>query len=245
MIELNNFHPSSLCKLPNNKLLTCNNNSLTIFDKNLKLISIVRCFDGENLYNARYATTNKKNRIYLTNSNKIFVTDLDLNKIKAVGSRGTGNNEYDRPCGLAYYDDWLYVCDTNNKRVQKLTSELDFKEAFALDYNPIQIKIANRIAFVSGRSNQNAIYFYNIKDFSIKHCYDGHSGNLSEINSYFYEYYHQNRSFYCYDQTGNLTDMLKINAFELACADVYDGSLEIFNGKLYATSESSKSIIQF
>ena len=69
-----------------------------------------------------YATTNHKDKIYVSNSeeNRVIVTDLELNMIKIIGTHGKSNDQFDHPRGVSYYKSYIYICDYGNIRIQIL-----------------------------------------------------------------------------------------------------------------------------
>jgi hypothetical protein len=206
------FEPFSLCSLSNGNLLSCNNESLTIFDKNLKIIKSVTKFDTLSLF-CFYATTNHKDKIYISNSeeNRVIITDLELNMIKIIGTYGKSNDQFDHPRGISYYESHIYICDYGNLRIQVLDGEtLEFEKQIELDYNPVQIKLANNVAVVGSLFS---LYFYNLIDFSLIRKYDGHNGTISVLNSNFYEYFAFNQRFYCYSRSADIIEEIQTDGF--------------------------------
>jgi len=75
------------------------------------------------------------------NSGNIWVSDRLHHKIKkfnqdgdslfAFGTQGTDPGEINRPIGLAYYDDKLYIADSRNKRISVFDTLGNFIEIFA------------------------------------------------------------------------------------------------------------------
>jgi hypothetical protein len=231
--------PYSICVLPNGNLLSCNYESLSLYDKTLQKLKTVSKIDTQSLF-CFYATTNNKDKIYFSNSeeNQIIMTDLELNKIKFVGSYGKGNENFDYPRGLAFYKNFVYICDYGNKRLQKLNEALEFDRTIQLDYCPIQIKISNDVVFVGSLL---CLYFYDIETFGIvKHIYDGHNGTISEINSNFYEYYSYNKKFYCYDRNGELIEEIQTDGCNNSN---HNGCIGFLNGVLVISSYESKKLV--
>lgn len=239
-----NINPYSICSLPNATLLCCSSSNINIFDKKLQLVKTVSNIDGQPI-SSLTATTNERDRIYLTDYryHRVIMTDLDLNKIKTTGALGTGPNQYNNPYGIAFYKGNIYVCDYGNKRVQKLTENLDYIRLYPLDFCPLQVKVANDNLLIRSNS-ESTIRLYDIETFTLKQKYDGHNGYISEINSNFYEYYSANRKLYFYDQNGSLNDEFQSNGFLNLFTGIYDGCIVILDGNLLLSSYSSKKIIQ-
>lgn len=92
-----------------------------------------------------YSTTNVNcmviysERIYLSlwhKSNKhyyycnISVYSLDGRLQQTIGSYGNGHDNFDDPHGIAIKGDTMYVADTDNDRIQKLTTSGEFLQSF-------------------------------------------------------------------------------------------------------------------
>ena len=233
-----NFEPYSLCALSNGNLLSCNNESLAILDKNFKIIKTITKIDAYSIF-CLYATTNHKNRIFFSNSeeNQVVITDLELNKIKIIGTYGRSAEQFNHPRGLTYYKNLIYICDNGNKRLQKVKDETyEFDRPIELDYCPVQIKLANDTVLVGSLFS---LYFYNLNDFSLLHKYEGHNGTISEINSIFYEYFPFNKKFYCFSKNAELVEEIQTDGFN----NEHNGSLAYFKDSFVLPSTDSKKLI--
>ena len=60
----------------------------------------------------------------------IYVFDLTGQQKNTIGSRGSGDGQFSSPSGISIKGDVLYVADTYNQRVQKLTSSGKFLHKF-------------------------------------------------------------------------------------------------------------------
>eukprot|EP00731_Ephydatia_muelleri_P007931 Em0004g269a len=60
----------------------------------------------------------------------IYVFDQTGQLKNTIGSRGSGDGQFSSPCGISIKGDVLYVADTYNHRVQKLTSSGKFIHKF-------------------------------------------------------------------------------------------------------------------
>ena len=63
--------------------------------------------------------------IYVSSSHKLqkFTSNGEL--IKCIGQKG-GKGEFNDPCGVTLHDNQVYVCDTNNHRIQVFDLNLNF-----------------------------------------------------------------------------------------------------------------------
>ena len=88
-------------------------------------------------------SSNGQNSIYLTDefNNQINQTDFDFNFIKQFGSKGTTNQQFDFPLGIEFYEDPVYVCDSINKPIQKLSEYLVYQAWYPINFKPWNIKI--------------------------------------------------------------------------------------------------------
>lgn len=192
-------------------------------------------------------TTNNEDKLYICDysHDRIFVTDLELNHIlHTIESNEYRSNQFCDPYGIYFYAGYLYLCDSHNKKIQKLTSNLVYKKSYKLDYSPRQIKITNNIACIRPL-DQCCMYFYELHTFEVKFRYDGHNGSINELNSYFYEYYDKTKMFYCYDENGVLIDEIKTNGFSNKI-DIYDLTcLTYINGEILISSKDSKRMLSY
>ena len=83
-------------------------------DNGFEFLSGVAVDDKDNVYVADYSL------------NTVFKFDKKRNLVHKVGRKGSGPGEFNKPRGLTFAKGQLYVCDYDNKRVQVLTSHLDF-----------------------------------------------------------------------------------------------------------------------
>jgi hypothetical protein len=241
-----NIEPYDLCILPNGNFLCADfrDHSISLFDKNLKLVKKIDKIDNE-IFGPTSLTTNKEDKLYVCDysNDRIFVTDFELTHItKVIESNQYKSNQFCDPSGICFFNKNLYICDTYNKKIQKLTPNLQYKASFKLDYSPKQIKITNYIACVRPL-DQSCMYFYKIDSFDVKYKYDGHNGSISEINGYFYEYYEKNKKLYAYDNNGLQIDEVQTKGFNNRI-DIHDMvSLTYLNGEVLISSKDSKKLI--
>ena len=208
--------PYSLCILPSNNLLVSdfNNNRLLVYDKNFVLIRTIATINNQ-VINAVSLETNQKDRIYIGNysTNTMISVDLNFKLMQTFGSNIShqpavttinNNNTQFLPFDIKFYENFLFICDFNNKRIIKLNLNLTIEASFHLTYQPWMIKILNDIACVRP-SQLNILYFYDINaSFSLKYKYDTlYNGPICTLHSlYFYQLNLNNKKFCCYDMNG-------------------------------------------
>jgi hypothetical protein len=176
--------PYSLCILPNNSLLVSdfNNNRLLVYDKNFVLIRTIATINNQ-VINAVSLETNLRDRIYIGNysTNMLISVDLNFKLMQTFGSNVShqpgvstlnNNNTQFLPFDIKFYENFLFICDFNNKRILKLNLNLSIEASFYVTYQAWQIKILNDVACVRPKQ-LNILYFYDLNaSFSLKYKYD-------------------------------------------------------------------------
>ena len=149
----------------------------------MKRIDII----GNYEINDFYVATNNLDKIYFSDSkkSKIILTDFDFKLIKDFGTKGSGIGELDTPYGLLYHNYNLYVCDSNNRRITILDSNLKKSRVFCnLDFVPLQMKMLYFSACIK-EFGTDRMFFYNSYSQSIEydHLQTGVSGPICEAKS--------------------------------------------------------------
>ena len=111
------------------------------------------------------------------NTNSTFIQNTDLQKlpkkiipIKIIGELGSNSKQFNNPEGMDFFNEKLYVVDTNNNRLQIFSKNLDLLSILPLAINDVRgIAITNDKIFVV------EMYAYIIKSFD-------HTGNF--LNSF-------------------------------------------------------------
>ena len=139
---------------------------------------------------------------------------MDFNFIKQFGSKGSSNQQLDLPNGIEYYEDSVFVCDSDNKRIQKLSEDLVYQESYPLYFQPWNIKIIKNVACVRPNGEPN-ILLYQLNPFSYKTKISRGNGEIYSINSWFYVCNYFDKRIECYDINGNLVDAKNlVNIYE-------------------------------
>lgn len=231
------YQPYCICYLPNSNIACCDSyNHIRLFDENLNQIKDINNI-GIGFF---FLTTNNKDRIYISDrsGNEIILTDLDFNKIKT-----TNKNELNNPWEISYYDCYLYVCNSGNYRINKLNENLDFINSYSLDYYPEQIAINSNVACVRCFRNE-CIYIYEIDNFTLKFKHDGHNGYINRIGTCFYEYFSENKKWYCYDEFGELNEEIQSSSgYNQMLNHFWDGSITLVNETIICCSYEQQKLI--
>ena len=165
-----NHSPSLFYILPNENIAIGGKESknLSIYNFNFKLIKTIDKINNKN-FSPSCLTSNGKNFFYITDStdHKIIQTDLNFNYVNHFGGKGSSNKLLDKPKAIDYYENSIYVCDRKNKRIQRISEELNFQKSYPLNFEPSSIKINNNVCCVNGNTFA-VIYYLNPFSFKIK-----------------------------------------------------------------------------
>lgn len=239
-------NPSDICLLPNGKIICANRDSscLTVYDDNLNLYMTIDNIDNQPI-SPTGVTTDCIQRIYFTDqySNSVIMTDLDFNLIKKYHSQDNDQNKLERPFGIQFHWNYVYVCDTDNERIQILTAELEFLKLVKFDYRPWKIRISNGIALVADGSLRKSC-IYDLDDFKLKNQFEHGFAQLSLLFPYFIEVTSK-QMLYFYDLDGNLVKEFKLDKIsEYVSSTGWDGCMVIRNNFLIITSDSQAKLLK-
>ena len=246
LIELD-FNPYNLEIHPNGYLIAVDHikGRLVLLNNELKQIEIIDKLDNKT-FQPLGLTTNGDDRIYICDyeNNSIIMTDLEFKYINSVGGRKPRGNPQQQqqqqiklnlPYDVCYSNQFIYVCDFQNKRIQKLTAnDLTFDSMYPLTYSPWQIKINQNLACIRAYDDLS-INFYNLSNFQITRKYTGHNGIICQNNSLFFEYNHLGCTIECYDSTGGFCEQL-VAKFTHIPFHSYFGMI-LFNGRLIISAQ--------
>jgi hypothetical protein len=233
-----------VCVLPNNRLLSTTLYSIAILDEKFNIVKETKYIDGNAIYSYGVAFNNEQNFIYVSSRDSIYLLDVYLNKIKSFGSRGSNKNSLIHPRGIFLKDDYLYVCDRGNKRIQILNSDLEYIDTIKLFFIPDTIKIFGTTIGIAAYNG--SIQFYDLKTKEFKKELDNLYGRISEIDSLFYVVtYSPSKMFYCFDSDGNIKREIDIERFKNLKFDYWGGNILYFNNSLIMTSYKTDKIIKF
>lgn len=243
------YKPNDLCILSDDQLLIANSEtkSLYVYDGNFNLIKTINKIDNKPFTPLRL-TTNNQNFIYITDNERhqVLMVDYLFNKIKIIGSKGNKFNQFSSPDGIYYKAENVFVCDKENKRIQKFSYDLQYIKSLSLDYIPLQVRVSNTTIFVAA-FDIPGLYAYELDTFDLKYYYNHGYSRINEINLFFYECVSCSsyNTIYCYNQNGNLIEELDVNILENYLISMEDGALTYFNKTLIITSCNKSKLIKF
>ena len=241
--SLDKFSDSVL--LPKNQLLHCSSaGSLKLYDKQFEIIKTVE-FKDKKIQPVGIAYDDVSSRIYFSDvlNHQIIMTTIDLDFIKTFGSKGSDSQTIDKPLGVCFKNNKLYICDFNNRRIQILDANLEFYDTLKLDYYPTTIKVSNNTIGICGNTGT---YFYDIETKMPKFQHSGVVGRMNEIDSHFYVFSYSPKKMFCvYDVNGCLTDEISCEKISSSIASSDDGHILVMDDDLMITSQSTGQILKF
>ena len=236
--------PYEIKRLSNGHFISSNLGSVTLFDesfKQLKEIDIKGSASGCAIHNDKniFITHYSKHCIYLMNN--------ELNIIKTFGSEGDGMNQFYYPFTIICQNEYLFVSDHGNKRIQILTLDLQYHYTIQLDFNPKSIAVSNTTIGINSNSLcDNMIYFYDVKTKKMKKEYRNIMGRISFIDSHFYVItYEQPKKLFIFDEEGELVDEISLESISEHIQNHLDGFIFLTKDNLFVTSRSGGNVLKF
>lgn len=248
------YAANEICVLPNGHLLTSNLNDLNLilYDNEFNIIKKIYRFNNsqhQSIYTFGL-TTNNLNSIYICDAyhHCIQMTDLELNLMNEIGQQGSHYiDQFNFPCGLCYHNDYVFICDSLNQRIQIYNKHLAYQGTFDLNYKPFQIKFTKNSMCIrdNGENNSNFIYFYEhfnkIDQFQLKFKYGGHNGTIMQLYNYIYEYYCENKTIYIYNSNGELVETIKFDNVNNIKFNGFE-AIAYFDQNFIISSENSNNL---
>ena len=234
--------PYEIKNLSNRAIITNNSGSVTLFDESfnqLKKVDIKGHAGGCAIYNDK--------NIYISDHYKhcIYLMDTDLNIIKTFGSRGRGMNLFNCPLNIFCQNEYLFVSDFGNERIQILTLDFKYHDTIKLDFYPYSIAVSSTTIGINGPNEK--IYFYDLKTKTLIKKYEKKcKSRISFIDSHFYVVtWRPPQKLLIFDEEGELIDEASIESISEHIRDYMDGFMFKINDYLFVTSFSQKKILKF
>ena len=233
--------PTSLICLPNGNLVCGTDDSVKLFDENLKEIKSVSTGGFS------FCALSRRNEIYVSVYGKhcIISFDLNLNKLKEFGSKGAGNNQLKYPYGLCCHGDYVYICDWGNQRIQILTLDLEYSNTIQIDgLRPFRVQTSETTIGVS--CGELSTLFYDTKTRALKFEHNNYgTWNLNYIDSTFYGLNYEEEKFYFFDSDGNFIEEMVMNDNLSKHVADWGGGLCRHKDILYLAGDDSHDILKF
>ena len=133
------------------------NNCAKLFDKTGKYLFKFGDNEGEGKIYRPISMAICGDRILISQRNCILNYQLKGKFISKICKDGNGELEFDNPFGLTINESNvdIYICDTDNNRIQILTQDFSFKSQFGKDIlkQPRDVKLSKEYIFVLDVSN--------------------------------------------------------------------------------------------
>ncbi|KAI6660171.1 PEP-CTERM domain protein [Oopsacas minuta] len=138
------------------------NNCVKVFDSTAKYIFKFGDSNGEGKMFSPRSLVICRSRILITHDHDILNYNLDGEFISRIGKHGKGELEFDIPWGIAINEsnDDIYICDSNNNRIQILSQDFQFESQFGSFKYPCDVKLSKEYIYVLDTSNP-CIHLFN------------------------------------------------------------------------------------
>ena len=140
------------------------NHCVKVFDKTAKYLSKFGDGKGEGKMFLPRGLLIRGNRVFVSHDHCILVYELDGKFVSRIGSRGSGELQFNYPCGLSTDEsnNDIYICDYYNNRIQIISENFQYKSQFGKDalYHPLDITLYKDNIFVLDESNP-CLHIYN------------------------------------------------------------------------------------
>lgn len=235
-----NIEAFDLCVLPNDQLLVVSYDdcSLSVFNKNFELQRVITKINNAT-FRPISVCTNMSDRLYISDidNRRLIMTDLNFNLIKY-------SINLNSPRGLCFHRNYVYVCESGNNRISRFDYNLDSYTYFYVYDYPWQIKILNSLACVMHGGSSIRFYDVSYEQFKLLAQYNGHSGDILSLTSYFIEHSIDLKKFLVYDKDGCKIDEIKNDGFNglIQKHNSYHG-IVYFNESLVMTTRDTKKLI--
>ena len=153
------------------------------------------------------------------------------------------------PYSLCCHGDYLYICDSNNKRIQILTFDLEYSNSIQLDGCPFYVQTSETTIGVSCNHSFTCdvvTFFFDLKTRALKFKHNNYgTTNINYINSIFYGSNHSTQKFYLFDSDGNFKEDMAMNE-RLSQHILYNkGGFCRHKDVLYLADFSGRKILKF
>ena len=133
------------------------NHCVKVFDNTAKYLFKFGDGKGEGKMSSPRGLLIRGNQVFIPHNHCILVHQLDGKFVSSIGSRGSGELQFNSPWGLSTdeYNNDIYTCDNSNNRIQIISENLQYKSQFGkgtLHY-PRDIKLYKDNIFILDTSN--------------------------------------------------------------------------------------------
>ena len=140
------------------------NHCVKVFDNTAKYLSKFGDGKEEGKMSHPRGLLIRDNKVFVSHDHCILVHQLDGKYVSSIGSEGSGELQFNCPCGLSTdeYNNDIYICDNGNHRIQIISENLQFKSQFCKDtlHYPRDVKLYKDNIFILDLSNP-CLHIYN------------------------------------------------------------------------------------
>ena len=158
----------------------CGNHCVKVFDNTAKYLYKFGDGSGEGKMSYPRGLLIRDNKVFVSHNHCILVYQLDGKFVSSVGKEGIGKLQFNRPWGLSTdeYNNDIYICDSNNHRIQVISENLQYKSEFGKDTlrSPRDVMLTQQHIYVLDQSNP-CIHVYNYNHVLIKSMISRGEGN--------------------------------------------------------------------
>ena len=151
-----------------------------------------------------YGIYSHKDRLYVTEANNsllkfgkmgshacVKMFNLEGSLLSKVGKWGSGNGQFKSPSGITVYEVVegeckVFVCDTDNNRIQILNSELQFARLFVAGKvkQPNDVKVYKMLVYVLDKRNP-CLHIFTLQEEALAHIVSHGPGRDLESSFFF------------------------------------------------------------
>ena len=179
--QLNNPHGITVDHDTDNIYVTdYSNHCVKVFDNTTKYLYKFGDESGEGKMSNPIGLLIRNNTVFVSHNHCILVYQLDGKFVSSIGGEGSGKLQFNCPWGLSANEsnNDIYICDSNNHRIQIIFQDLQFKSNFGKDTlrYPCDVKLTQQHIYVLDESNP-CIHVYNYNHVLIKSMISRGEGN--------------------------------------------------------------------
>lgn len=118
-LDIRKYKPINITKINDENIAICCSNEIIIIKDRKKPIKL------KNFYYPQGIVQLENGMIYIcdTGYNCIKIYNKEFKFIGRFGSFGTDRRQFKKPRGIICLNNWLYICDSDNKRIVKYNTE--------------------------------------------------------------------------------------------------------------------------
>ena len=166
----------------------CLNQCVKVFDNTAKYLYKFGDGKGEGKMFCPTGLLIRDNTVFISHNHCILVYQLDGKFVSRIGKEGSGKLQFKHPWGISTDEsnNDIYICDSNNNRIQIISENLQYKSEFGKDTlrYPTDIHLYKDNIFILDESNP-CLHIYN-RDLMLQKNVVARGRGQQVVNSYFF-----------------------------------------------------------